>query len=371
MDVVPARWYVLTSRCPPFVRGELTSLRSLEMLSEHIPTADRIQTIRDGLFFIVGPHRAGTTLVQAMLSSHSALTIPPETGFFDQVWTRRQTLGSLATPDGLIRVGRFVNGPDCSVSDLGLEWPAVAQALSGTRGGYDDLFAALLTLYADHRGKRRVGEKSPRHLFAATDIVQLYPHAKFLCLIRDPRAVARSERETSWGSKSVCRITRRWCRVVDEAARLQRLWSAERFRVIRYEDLVSEPERTLRAICDFLGETFEPQMLQFHERPIGERGFRADEEWKQNTLRALDASRSQQWRTGLSPAQIKLIENLAGPRLGQEGYALDEASVGTPAFASAWLSDHLLWALELVTGVLKGRTRRRPWSSVWREVWTR
>lgn len=338
------------------------------MSLENIPTSDRIQAIRDGLFFIVGPHRAGTTLLQAMLSSHSAISIPPETGFFDQVWPRRQSLGPLTNRDSLQRIGQFVNGPSCSVSDLNLDWLMVSQALANTRCGYDDLFATLMTLHADRRGKRRAGEKSPRHLFAAEEIIQYYPHARFLCLIRDPRAVVRSERETSWGSKSVCRIARRWCRVVDEATRLQQLWSAERFRVVRYEDLVSEPENTLRSICEFLGESFEPQMLDFHERSTAERGFRDDEVWKENTLHAVDASRSQQWQTGLTPAQIKLIESQAGPRLGLHGYAPYEQSVGGLTLTSAWLSDRFRWMQELVTGVLKGRKRRRPWSSVWREV---
>lgn len=341
------------------------------MSPDAIPDANRLQTIREGLFFIVGPHRAGTTLLQAMLSSHSAMTIPPETGFFDQVWPRRHSLGSLTDPAHQGAIGRFVNGPDCSVSDLGLDWLTVSRTLSVAPGGYDDLFVVLMTLYANSRGKRRAGEKSPRHLFAAEEIIKLYPQAKFLCLIRDPRGVVRSERETTWGSRSVCRVTRRWCRVVDEAARLQRRLPADRFRIVRYEDLVSEPEGTLRAICDFLGESFEPQMLQFHERPASERGFRADETWKQNTLGPVDAGRIEQWRSDLSPAQIRMIERVAGSRLEQHGYVRHQPRVGRLGLIAGWIMDHLVWACELVTGVLRGRGRRRPWSSVWRDVFLR
>lgn len=338
------------------------------MSASHLPTADRIQAIRDGLFFVVGPHRAGTTLLQVMLSSHSALTLPAETGYFDQVWPRRATLGPLTNAANRERAGQFVNGSGCSVSDLGLDWSVVSAALDRTQCGYDDLFAVLMTLHADQRGKRRAGEKSPRHLFAAAEIVRLYPQAKVICLIRDPRAVARSERDTSWGSQSVCRITRRWNRVVDEAIRLQTVLPADRFRVIRYEDLVSDPETTLRSICQFLGETFEPQMLQFYERPPSERGFRVDEAWKQNTFHAVDVSRVQQWQTDLSPSQIQLIEKQAGGRMAQHGYVPHRGSVGRSAFMSSWIRDHLRWTFEIVMGVLRGRTRRRPWSKVWTEM---
>lgn len=340
------------------------------MSPDSIPDASRLQTIREGLFFIVGPHRAGTTLLQAMLSSHSALTIPPETGFFDQVWPRRRSLGPLAGAANQDRVGQFVNGPDCSVSDLGLDWLTVMRTLTDTRRGYDDLFVALMALHANRRGKRRAGEKSPRHLFAADEMIRLYPQAKFLCLIRDPRGVVCSERGTSWGSQSVCRVTRRWCRVVDEATRLKSDWPTGRFHIVRYEDLVSQPETTLRAICQFLGESFEPQMLQFHERPAAERGFRVDEVWKENTLCAVDASRSEHWRNDLSPAQVRMIEKIAGARLERHGYLATQQAAGMFQMIGAWVGDHLRWAWELVTGVLKGRHRRRPWSSVWREVWS-
>ena len=328
-----------------------------------------LQTIRDGLFFIVGPHRSGTTLLQAMLSSHSGLTVPPETGYFDQVWPRRSALGSLRSVANLERFGRFVNGPDCGVSDLQLDWSQVNSAVALGAAGYDDLFVAILACYARSRGKRRAGEKSPRHIFAVPELSRLYPQAKFVCLIRDPRAVVHSERQTDWGSRSISRLTRRWCRVVDAAEKLVRSLPTDRFRVMRYEDLIADPESQLRSVCDFLGEVFEPQMLRFPDRAAAERGFRQDEIWKENTLRAVDSGRNELWRGELSPAQIKLLEGLAGSRLLQWGYTPLQPPVSGWSCLRTWVADHWQWVCELVTGVVKGRRRRRPWSSVWREMW--
>lgn len=334
-----------------------------------VPDGHQLRAIREGLFFIVGPHRAGTTLLQAMLSSHSALTVPPETGYFDQVWPRRNMFGDLNQADLLERAGQFINSPRCSVSDLGVHWPDVSQSLTATPRGYDDLFVVLMALYAGQRGKRRAGEKSPRHLFYISEIIELYPCARFVCLIRDPRAVVHSELATTWGSQSVSRITRRWCRVADAADRCVRTLPAKKFRLVRYEDLVSDPEAQLRGICDFLGEAFEPQMLQFHQRPASEQGFRDDEVWKQNTLRALEPGRIEQWQTGLTAAQIKLIESLAGARLEKFGYRPIEVSAGSFQRWSTWITDQVQWGAELVAGLFKGRRRRRPWSCVWRDVW--
>ena len=77
--------------------------------------------VRDRLFFIVGHHRGGTTLLQSMLSSHSQITIPPETQFFLEVWPRRGRFGDLADAGTRERVMRFLQSPDCSIRDLKLE----------------------------------------------------------------------------------------------------------------------------------------------------------------------------------------------------------------------------------------------------------
>jgi len=329
-----------------------------------------LQTIRDGLFFIVGPHRSGTTLLQAMLSSHSRLTVPPETGYFDQVWPRRTQLGLLTDAVGLARIGRFVNGPQCAVSDMQVDWSRATAALTTTSAGYDDLFVVLLALYAQSRGKERAGEKSPRHIFYVPELSELYPQSRFLCLIRDPRAVVRSERATSWGSQSITRITRRWCRVVDAAEKLVGTVPAERFRIVRYEDLVADPETQLRSICDFLGETFELEMLRFEERAAVERGFRVDEVWKEKTLSAVDADRAELWHTALTPAEIRLIEGLAGSRMLRHGYEPTAPPVGRVSVLSTWIADRSRWVCELVVGVFRGRSRRRPWSSVWRDLFS-
>jgi len=330
--------------------------------------SDRLSEIRDGLFFIVGPHRGGTTLLQAMLSTHSGITIPPETGYFDQVWPRRTQLGSLSNPQNLARVGQFVNGPQCAVSDLGLAWEDVSTALTRTAGGYDDLFIVVLSLYAESRGKRRVGEKSPRHIFDAETKLNLFPKARFLCLMRDPRAVARSEMETSWGSKSVGRITRRWRRVAEEAHKLSQSLTPAQFCLIRYEDLVREPELKLRQICDFLGERFEPAMLDFHQRDATEQGFRPDEVWKHNTLRPVDPAKIDQWKNQLTLGQISLIESTADEWLDRMGYLKSDNRPTAWQQLTAWLTDRTRWGWEIVRGLLRGRNRRRPWNEVWKEI---
>jgi hypothetical protein len=315
--------------------------------------------LREELFFVVGHHRGGTTLLQSMLSSHPRLTLPPETQFFLEVWPRRERLGDLSDPAARRRVAAFLRSEECSARDLGLDPLEVLEALPAGRPDYADLFAALLEVWARSRGKPRAGEKSPGHIHCVPLLAGLYPKARFLACLRDPRAVASSERRAEWGTRSLDKIASRWRRVFDQHERLSCTLPGDRYQMVRYEDLVARPEETLARVCAFLGEVPAPEMLRYFERPAAERGFDPSERWKQATLRPLDPARLSAWRAELAPEEIALVERAVGPRLEALGYA----PAGGPAlsalgFARARLRDRLPWALEVLTGA--ARRKRGP-----------
>ena len=320
--------------------------------------------VRDGLFFIVGHHRGGTTLLQAMLSSHSQITIPPETQFFLEVWPRRQRLGDLDDAETRERVVHFLGSRDCSIRDLKLEPGDVLASLVTCREspGYADLFAAVLAAWAGPRGKRRVGDKSPGHMHCVPIIAELYPRAKFIATLRDPRAVVSSELTAEWGARSVDQIARRWRRVADRHLELERTLSPDRYMMLRYEDLVTHPEENLRRVCAFLGESFEPAMLRYYERPAGELGFDPSESWKLGTLQPLDPERLDAWKGALEPEQVDLIERAAASHLESLGY--EPASIAPLGFwGYAWnrFVDRIPWAMEVATGAARRkRGPRRP-----------
>jgi len=318
--------------------------------------------VRDGLFFVVGHHRGGTTLLQSMLSTHSQITVPPETQFFLEVWPRRERLGDLRDAEARKRVVQFLRSPDCSIRDLKLEPEDVLASLRPLRRespDYADLFAALLAAWARPRGKRLVGDKSPGHMHCVPLIAELYPRARFIASLRDPRAVVSSELAAAWGARSVDQIARRWRRVVERHLELERSLSPDRYMMLRYEDLVRHPEENLRRVCEFLGESFEPAMLRYYERPADELGFDPSESWKLSTLKPLDPGRLDAWKNALEPKQIDLIERAAAPHLASLGY--EPARVDRPGFWGAtWnrFVDRIPWAVEVATGA--ARRKRGP-----------
>jgi hypothetical protein len=314
--------------------------------------------IRNGLFFIVGHHRGGTTLLQSMLNTHSQITIPPETQYFLEVWPRRGRLGDLGETAARKRVANFLRSQDCAMRDLKLDFDEVLTSL-GSNPDYADLFAVVLTAWAKSRGKPHVGDKSPGHINFVTVIAELFPQAKFITSLRDPRAVVNSELNAKWGARSVDQIARRWRRVVNRHFELERALSSDRYLMLRYEDLIRQPEENLRRICAFLGESFETAMLRYYERPATELGFDQSESWKLDTLKPLDPGRLDAWKDSLTAKQVDLIERVAAPHMELLGYV--PASIERPGFMGAFWNrfiDRIPWALEVATGA--ARRKRGP-----------
>ena len=152
----------------------------------------------DAPIFVVGAGRSGTTLLQRLLSAHSRIAIAPETHWLRQAEHRtgRPAAEEPADPEAAF-AGYAAN---LRFRDLGIDqarWRALAEATPGPRLRAG--FAALLAAYAERAGKPRVGEKTPGHVFWAQLLLEWFPDARLVVIMRDPRAQAASMMETPWG----------------------------------------------------------------------------------------------------------------------------------------------------------------------------
>jgi hypothetical protein len=119
-----------------------------------------------------------------------------------------------------------------------------------------------------------------------------------------------------WGASSVPEAILAWRRLdVPSAAFFE---TDRRATTTTYEDLMRNPQRELRRLCEFIGEEFDPGMLDTsqsvdHVNP-------ANEPWKQKVGRALDPSRVAVWRQETTLEQRCEAEAIAGDRFKAYGY---------------------------------------------------
>lgn len=273
--------------------------------------------------FVVGPPRSGTTLTARLLGGLPDLFMPGETHFLEDIYRRRESAAGLSQRLPYILTGlrtlygRFNEPADQQRIDTLWEAGAFEPQLSRCRT-YREVFEAFMTLQAMSAGKRRWGNQVPRDVFELDTIFGMFPDARVIACIRDPRDFLVSYRDKWTISTEGARLRRLYHPVLTSY-----LWKASaraildgksRFasavHVLRYEDLVGEPASHLQRLCAFIGEEFDPQVLhtQFSNSSTGER------------FTGIATRSAGRWRADLPAEDAYFAQRICGPVMERFGY---------------------------------------------------
>lgn len=221
------------------------------------PGAPNPEYLGDNLVFLISQPRSGSTLLQRLLDGHSDIQTSAET------WLMLHPVYGMRR-DGI-------------QTDYRSDWAATGVEefldnyaegrktyVSGLRSFAETIYGRVL----ESHGKKYFLDKTPRYTMIVPELVELFPKARYLLLIRNPLAVLSSELRTYIGDK--------YWRLGDFAPDLldapQRLVEARETcgsqgMTIHYENLVEDPERSIREICSHLSIDFQPDMLEYGNRP--------------------------------------------------------------------------------------------------------
>jgi len=308
--------------------------------------------------FLCGPSRSGTTMLQSALNRHPEVHLTVETHYFDDLrLTVPDPAGTPLEGADAERVARAL----CACShrtygqggdpELGRIRPAALHARARALGATcDAYFRGFCELEAELEGKRIWGEKTPRHVFRTAEILEAFPNARIVCLVRDPRAVVASYRdwkpqggidfESDPGRRATVEADHERARRSYHPAIISMLWkgqargadravaASDRAYLLRYEDLVGTPEVALRGLAEWLGIGFRTEML---EVPVGNSSYE-----KFDSKRGIITGAAERWRAKLTPGELRVIERICAPEMARFGYEPMRPREGRGAAASLW-----------------------------------
>jgi hypothetical protein len=203
-------------------------------------------------------------------------------------------------------VGLVTDAGELPALDAYVEWLGSLrgfQYLIDRTLGYRELVDDFLRQKKLSSGDKKFIGATVHHHFDR--LLFIWPDARFIHLIRDPRDVAPSVLQKGWAG-NLYHAAEWWPQAEQCWDSLVSRLPAERFVETRYEALVTNPEQELTRICQFIGVDFDPSMLDYQRD--------ARQYPKPNPKLAF------QWRTKLSPDQIGMIENRAGRLLQSRMY---------------------------------------------------
>lgn len=211
----------------------------------------------ENLIFIISQPRSGSTLLQRVLFGH------PEVQTAAETWLMLHPVYGL-------RSSGITADYDARFAREGVQ--EFLQNYTRGRAVYLDAIRAWANVIYDdvlqRHGKRYFVDKTPRYFFIIPELYELFPKARFVFLLRNPMAVLASELKTyvkgNWPVLGVFNAdlvsAPKW--ILDGMELL-----GDKAAVIHYEKFVSDPEKSLRSLCDYLGLDFHGNMLDYSSTP--------------------------------------------------------------------------------------------------------
>jgi hypothetical protein len=295
-------------------------------------------TRNDAPFFIVGSERSGTTLLMAILGHHTRLAVPEVTWYYPRFRAFLHTYGDLEQPSHFrTLVAEMIFGLKTPFFGLELNPATVVDELvARTRANtFAEAYAAILQLYARMVGKPRWGEKTPHNLFYVREILDDFPDARFVHLVRDGRDVAVEQLRSAFGPRNIYAAALIWRRTQEVAARWRVELPPERWLDVRYEELAARPEEIVREVTRFLSEDYQPAVLDFHRGEVAQRRARTRDHRPLGRPVSTDYVGIYQRHLGLHDQAV--FNHVAGETLRRSGYVSDVPASVSPEEAALHL----------------------------------
>jgi omega-hydroxy-beta-dihydromenaquinone-9 sulfotransferase len=289
------------------------------------------------LIFITGASRSGTTLLSFVLRNHREVFGLKELQYFGEAWDPRESQRRFTRNQAIAAVAVIFARQERGIlaAKVGASQRQAATDLIeglGTAGSDPAaVFAAAVHSLAQAAGKPIPCEQTPRYIFYARALLDLYPAAHIVHIVRDPRAVMASQKKRwqrrrlaadgvmvsryqslrVWVNYHPYTVARLWSRATSAALLLA---GHPRATLIRFEDLVQKPETTVRELCSRLQLSYDDRMLDVgqinssHQSSVG--GVR----------RGLHATAVDKWREVLTPTETAIAERYSGSLMHRFGY---------------------------------------------------
>lgn len=264
--------------------------------------------------FIAGVGRSGTTMLQNILDSHTNILFPIESKliihlkhkyFREKNWSAKK-IDELVVD--LYKDLQFFKYWKVDSEKL----RATLHSFSSNKLSYSSICKIIYLQYTSPYTKEKIiliGDKNPSYCMFFDQILEVFPDAKFIHLVRDYRDNIASSKKLKFRD-NVILLAHVW-NINNQHIESVKQKHEKQFYFIKYEDLVSNPEFYVREICNFLDVDFQDNMLNFHIKAQELQAIHHSKEISKthpNLLKPINKNQINQWKKYISDKELDMIE---------------------------------------------------------------
>lgn len=280
------------------------------------PTIDQICKLP--FFFILGRPRSGTTLLRTLLDVHPNVLIPLENSGMIHLYFKYRNLSQWDTEHLKELLSDFFELN--SVKNWNIDREGIKSLCDNTSSRKLLFHEIIQLLYFNYQSEfakeeiRCMGDKSPINSLYSAKLSQVFPNARFIHLVRDYRANLASMSKHDIFSPSLTAMLMQWKKSVNQIHQLAEIFP-HRFLLVKYEDLVSNPEGTYETICKFLNIKYSPELLDPDVRKGAIQNLYSSSfisQWQPDLSGKISTSHIEKWKVELSAGAVRKADYIAG-----------------------------------------------------------
>jgi hypothetical protein len=285
---------------------------------------------------MIGTQRSGSNLMRLMLNQVPTIVAPHPPHILQRLMPLLPSYGDMSEPDNF----RLLVNDVCRLVELNpVPWEGVVLdredvASRCTEPSLVAVFAAVYDILAETRKAQTWCCKSLANVHYIPEMNDYLPKAKYIYLYRDGRDVAVSFKKAVVGQKHFYHIAQEWAAAQRAALKMRAQLDDSQFFSLSYEELTSQPEPILQALCSFLEVAYHPSMLDFHESNEANSTASSSSLWV-NVTKPVMSTNTQKFLTQASEEEVKIFELVAGDVLDQLGYERTQTQLQDAANFSA------------------------------------
>ena len=277
--------------------------------------------------FIVGCERSGTTMLRLILHSHANIAIPPQTKFIKKVYKRRLFFGNLIKPKNRNKIIKWFSdnhNKKTKIIDLGLDSNEIQNEILKSGNSLGAILSTIFRLYSNLHNKSRWGDKHPYYIKYLDQLFKLFPDAQVIHIIRDGRDAVASLKSMPWWKNDSIYSMLNWREAIIKGRKAKLKYNSNQFIEMRYEDIIEEPEKNIKTLCNFLEEEFSTKMLKFYKItdtviPSYKMG------WHSETKLQMNSKKIGRWQKDLEPWEAILMNQKMKKELALCNYDIPDS----------------------------------------------
>jgi hypothetical protein len=224
------------------------------------------------MIFVLGYGRSGTTMMGHILGNHPDVHMFQELNFFEKLWDRKHK-GTLSVAEAIDLTARLIcinrHGFAILKDHSGYleEGKKIIEGIAEKNLTPVEIYVTFLKQTVEQNGKSIPCEQTPGYVFSLDEILKLFPKAKIINMIRDPRDVMVSWKK-KWRQRTLRKepppfhVTfRTWIHYHPISRSF--LWKAAVkaaqpyveegiIHQVKFENLLANPEHEIQKVCDFI-----------------------------------------------------------------------------------------------------------------------